>query len=714
MKRFRWILTFFIIGLLGITLSSPVFAGCTVTIIDRFACFEKSESTGKFDVEVSEPNCVWYATDNADWITITSGNGVYHYGNEPVEYIVASNPSGIQREGKIFIGSETHTILQSWPSCVYPIDCFAFFKESGGSGKFDVEVSEPNYVWYATDNADWITITSGSDGYHTGNEPVAYTVTLNSSEAPREGKIFIECETHTILQAGPGYSCPISPKVVGYFPRWEDLSKIKYDKLTHINYSFLYPTSNGGLEWTTDNTLRDDFDDETYADKWTIYHNDGTITESGTTLHVNVHKPANDCDCAVLDSKKKFSGENLIFETRVKPDGYGGVYLCVKKDSSNIVRFGFNTDDEEYVEFGIFEDGAYDYQHIESSTPYLGTYNTIKIVKTGKDYEAFLNGIKKGTTIDGSALGDSDLIIELYNQTCQLKSGDSDNIFDYVSAPNFINALNSTEEEKLTNLAVKAKNKGVKVLIAVGGWFIGDGGGNDTRFVDLSGETAYRVAFANNLVDFINTYGLDGVDIDWEYPDSSDQSNNFEKLMKELHITTQDPTKFNDNKVKLLTAAVPPDKYYGQWVNSGVSSYVDFINIMAYDKTADNHSPCTYAVEAFNYWSKTKCFPKEQLIIGVPFYGRNNQTTPPSFKTYAKIIEENPALDPDTNKVGDYYFNGINTVKNKTLFAIHKAAGVMIWSIDQDSFAKKSLLDAIDMVINRRSMPWIPLLLLYD
>jgi GH18 family chitinase len=186
-------------------------------------------------------------------------------------------------------------------------------------------------------------------------------------------------------------------------------------------------------EDTADQTFLDHFDDEIYTDKWSVLHNDGTITESGTELHVQVAEPASGCDSARLECNTTFSGQTMIVEARVKPDGYGGTYLCLKKDNSNLVRFGFNTDDVEYVEFGVYEDGVYDYQHIESSTPYLGTYNTIKIIKTGNQYEAYLNGVKKGTAISSPAIGGTDLVFELRNDTCQWKSGDSDNYFDWLS-----------------------------------------------------------------------------------------------------------------------------------------------------------------------------------------------------------------------------------------------------------------------------------------
>ena len=113
-------------------------------------------------------------------------------------------------------------------------------------------------------------------------------------------------------------------------------------------------------------SFRDGFDDGTYTDKWTVAHNDGTITESESSLHMQIPEPAEDCDKSVLDSETTFSGQNLTIEAKVKPNGYGAVYLSLKKDSENIVRFGFNTDDVQYVQFGVRETGPVSYTHLRA------------------------------------------------------------------------------------------------------------------------------------------------------------------------------------------------------------------------------------------------------------------------------------------------------------------------------------------------------------
>lgn len=58
------------------------------------------------------------------------------------------------------------------------------------------------------------------------------------------------------------------------------------------------------------------------------------------------------------------------------------------------------------------------------------------------------------------------------------------------------------------------KSKGVKVLIALGGWndSLGD------KYSRLVNNLEARARFITNSVQFIEKWGFDGLDLDWEYP----------------------------------------------------------------------------------------------------------------------------------------------------------------------------------------------------
>lgn len=248
--------------------------------------------------------------------------------------------------------------------------------------------------------------------------------------------------------------------------------------------------------------------------------------------------------------------------------------------------------------------------------------------------------------------------------------------------PTATGGLQSIENpSKLQSLVSSAHANGVKVLIAVGGWNNGD----DSAFETLAGNSTYRTNFVNALLSFVNQYGLDGVDIDWEYPEQGTSSNNYLLLMQQLGTAMH-------NNGKLLTAAVVGTG--GASIPAGVFSVVDFLNLMAYDYNNYDHSTYAYAAESLNYW-KGRGLPASKAILGVPFYGR------PSWESFAALVARGASPYADTyNGVG---YNGITTIKSKTNLAYDGGGGIMIWEISQDATGANSLLTAINEVVVQRN-----------
>ena len=236
---------------------------------------------------------------------------------------------------------------------------------------------------------------------------------------------------------------------------------------------------------------------------------------------------------------------------------------------------------------------------------------------------------------------------------------------------------------KLRSVVSQAHAKGVKVLIAIGGWDIGDGGGNDSRFHTLASTAAGRTNFVNSVVSFIQQYNLDGADIDWEYPDPDGAGNpdaNYTALMRQLGTALH-------SRGWLLTAAVVASSWAGNGISNEVFASVDWLNIMAYDGgNGAAHSPYSYAVSSLDYWLG-RGLPKNKAVLGVPFYAR------PSWSAYSTLLAQ--GADPYGDVFNGDYYNGINTLKAKTKLAKQRASGVMIWTIDQDVRNQYSLLTAI-------------------
>ena len=76
------------------------------------------------------------------------------------------------------------------------------------------------------------------------------------------------------------------------------------------------------------------------------------------------------------------------------------------------------------------------------------------------------------------------------------------------------------------NIVNKCHSNNCKAIIAIGGW---GGFQNDGAFT----TAAKRTSFVNQVMNFVDTYNLDGVDIDIELEDA-DIWNNFDALASEL------------------------------------------------------------------------------------------------------------------------------------------------------------------------------------
>jgi len=239
--------------------------------------------------------------------------------------------------------------------------------------------------------------------------------------------------------------------------------------------------------------------------------------------------------------------------------------------------------------------------------------------------------------------------------------------------PNSDGTVRLTDTDKLMTLVELAHEQQVKVYLAIGGWDLGEGGGNDAIFETMASKETSRKKFAASLLFLLKEYELDGIDIDWEYPDSKE---NFLLLMKEIYPALQ-------AKNKKISVAVAGEGEHGDGISAESFQYFDYLNIMAYDGGTP-HSPYSYAVKCLDYWSAKGC-PKEKIILGLPFYGKDPNTD------YKVILEGDPnAYSMD--QLDDVHYNGIPTIQKKTLLAKERAAGVMIWELSQDSNNKYSLL----------------------
>jgi chitinase len=225
------------------------------------------------------------------------------------------------------------------------------------------------------------------------------------------------------------------------------------------------------------------------------------------------------------------------------------------------------------------------------------------------------------------------------------------------------------------------------------------GGGNNLSNMAAS-STAIN-AFASNCVTFCQDNSLQGIDIDWEGITTAGDSVKFGAVMRKLAAA------LHDNSLKLVIT-VAYGSYGGDFYNVGALKTADWIQLMVYDQTgtwADspygNHSTYQHMLDAITYWTNRGYTDVSKVVIGLPFYGYQFNSTAGGLataKTYSEIIAAYPNLSCETDEKNLLVFNGPATIRSKVQYVIDNGLkGVMIWELGQDisSSNDKSLLNAV-------------------
>ena len=85
---------------------------------------------------------------------------------------------------------------------------------------------------------------------------------------------------------------------------------------------------------------------------------------------------------------------------------------------------------------------------------------------------------------------------------------DGEAVFDTTK----IDGKNLTPDDIVKLNSLKSKNPHLKVLVSIGGWSWSKG------FSDAALTEESRLKFAKSCAKFVKDYKLDGIDLDWEYP----------------------------------------------------------------------------------------------------------------------------------------------------------------------------------------------------
>lgn len=232
----------------------------------------------------------------------------------------------------------------------------------------------------------------------------------------------------------------------------------------------------------------------------------------------------------------------------------------------------------------------------------------------------------------------------------------------------------------------KAHAKNVKVLLSLAG------GSDQSQYAGLL-KSENRTAFIAKIMDLVEEYNADGIDVDIE---GKNIDSNYEAFVTELSAQLK-------TKGKLITGAV------AWWTRARITdaclAAYDFVNIMSYGGNSLLHASPAYAQRHINYWKNDRGVPAHKLIIGTAFYGRydleDKQFVTLKFKDliekYPQALKQDSIIRSEDNRV--IRFNGIQGTRDRTKFALEQCGGIMIWQLLQDAAAPNSLLDIINQQV---------------
>jgi chitinase len=293
--------------------------------------------------------------------------------------------------------------------------------------------------------------------------------------------------------------------------------------------------------------------------------------------------------------------------------------------------------------------------------------------------------------------------------------------------------------------ALKQENPKLKVLISVGGWLWSGG------FTDMALTKTSRATFIDSAAAFLTRYHLDGLDIDWEFPDDPgaghafrpEDKQNYTLLLRELRARFDTMQSSLHRHLYLTVATGATSDFLAHTEMGKVQQYVDAVNLMAYDyyepddgKITGNHAPLftdpadprgISADRSVREYEQAGV-PAAKIVLGVPFYGHVWGQVPPknhglfqpgkpvpnAFTNYA-VIAQTMLGQPGYTRYWDdassvpYLYNASQQIfvsyedsqslALKSQYVLdHHLAGMMFWEYSGDD-ASNTLLNTLNTTL---------------
>ena len=140
------------------------------------------------------------------------------------------------------------------------------------------------------------------------------------------------------------------------------------------------------------------------------------------------------------------------------------------------------------------------------------------------------------------------------------------------------------------------------------------------------------------------------------------------------------------------SSALRPKKYlvtvalhsWQTYLSADAINSLDRVHLMSYDHQG-KHSTFAAAKKDVKTILKSG-IPPYKIALGFPGYGRSISSSG-NVQTYEEIVKNyKPKPSDDSAGPHNFYFNGVDTVKKKTRYALKRGlAGLMLWEAGQDT-----------------------------
>lgn len=212
---------------------------------------------------------------------------------------------------------------------------------------------------------------------------------------------------------------------------------------------------------------------------------------------------------------------------------------------------------------------------------------------------------------------------------------------------------------------VRSLNPEIKIVLSVGGWASGG-------FSNMALTKEGRDTFCKSALAVVEEYGLDGIDIDWEFPCSSEAGIDSNPADKQNFTYLLQGLKDALGNHRIVSIAAGAGEFFIENTEMDkVAEICDYIQLMTYDmiydaeKRADHHT-ALYASKgdengmtvdrAVNIFSDAGV-PPDKIVIGAAFYSRRWKGVPDVHNGLMQIAESSGDYGPDYSILLDDYIN---------------------------------------------------------